>query len=415
VRAVIRYIAVGLASAVAIAIVWRAFPDQSATREIPLRVGGETRSIGRDIGVPELTLRLTSLTLPTRQASEGELIIDTGDAESAVKIEEGAHVTLNETAYEVSVIRAWAGLLHRPPGAPMINCAVQPPGGEWIENVFIPIGGWQIIPPELAVFATQAGAPFNANSARWGVVEGERIHWFTSFVPGTGVELRDGVVVTLLARRPSGRILVEFDSGGERERVWFDANQSDETSPIRYDDPGTAAFRLRIEVHENRTARITLRENDLQHWSREVEVGAVVPADTSGLRARVDQIEMDAFPLLAAESPFLEAVLVNDDRVLRIRESEAVRMGESTVTFEAVAEPREATAAIEIDGALQPLGENDVYESGPWTLSEFRANNPAEAVLRATYSQSRLRVRALLAAACVAAACGVLFLTRRRT
>lgn len=414
-RSVIRYIAVGLASAVAIAIVWRAIPDQSATREIELRVGGETRSIGSEIGAPELTLRLASLTLPPREASEGKLTIGTGGAESTVHIEDGAHVTLDETAYEVSAIRAWSGLLHRPPGAPMINCAVQPYAGEWIENVFVEIGAWQIITPDLAVFATQAGAPFNAESARWGVVEGERIHWFTSFVPGTGIELDDGVIVTLLARRPSGRILVEFDSAGEKERAWFDANQTDDGSRIQYHDPGTAAFRLLIEVQESRTARITLLENDLQHWSREVDVGAIVPADNPGLRARIDQIETDAFPLLAAESPFLETVLMNNDRVLRIREGEAIRMGDSTLTFEAIAEPREATAEIEIDGAAQPFGENEANESGPWTLSQFRANNPAEAVVRTTYSQSRLRLRVTLTAACVAAAGGVLILTRRRT
>lgn len=363
--------------------------------------------------MPPLSIHLVSLDIPPRTADGGQLILQTGDLESTTPVSVGRTAAISGTSYDVMAVRPWAGLLHRPPGMPMLNVAVKPPGGDWIENVFVPLGAAHILTQEIVVVVGRGSGRTLVSPARWGIVEDDRTHWFSSFVPGTGVELANGDVVTLLMHQPSGRILVEIDAQGSKSEIWVDANRHQPGGQIRYEDPRFVAYRIEIEVDENGPATVSIVEGDLERWSRPVEIGLILVDEESGLSVRIDQHEREALALFAAESPWFEVVLSAAGHVLRIREGEAVRMGETTVSFEAFGNPQPARALITIGGTDVPFVADTVHEVDGWRFDGMRALSPSEIALAAARTGRRLPLRVGLTMLLIVAGMVYLLAARR--
>ncbi len=391
--------------------VWFLIPDRNLTNELRATLQQPQMTLSPYAGTAPLSLRLLSLTIPPRTADSGTLTLRAGGEASTIELSVGQDVTFGETAFTVDAIRPWAGLLHRAPGIAMLNVAVRDADTGWIENIFVQRGSAQIVTPEIAVFADADAA--TPRPARWGVIEDGRTNWFSSFVPGTGLELADGSIVTLLRRLPSGRILVENLADGERSQAWVEANRYDPESPYVYEDPGTVTYRIEITLDEDDAATVTVVEGDLERWTRPAAIGAVLAGDESGVGVRIDQIERDALPLFAEESPWLEVVLKDAERVVRIREGEAVRVGETTAAFEAHALPQPARAQVLVGDATVDFVESTEYESGGWRLDNLHALNDTEITLSAHQTDRRMNLRFGLTALAIAACAVSIFVARR--
>ncbi len=379
------------ACAVGLGVVWFVLPNRIVADQIHLRLNDPP--VALTPANPDLTVQLLSLTIPPRTANAGQLNLQDGAAVSTLPVAVGKTVELNGATYDVAAIRPWAGLVHRPPGTPMLNLAVKPPDSDWIENVFVQRGGARIVTPEIAVLVAGDEGEASPSPARWGIVEGDRTHWISSFVPGTGLELADGSIVTLLLHRPSARILVEIEKDGTASQTWVDANRQPPDSLIKYEDASAVAYHLEIDFDASDSAIVSLIEGDLEHWTRPADIGTIVSDDAFGLSMRVDQIEQDALALLPGESPWLEVVLSNSDHVLRVREDESIRVGETSMTFEAIANPQPATAQIAFGDDERNLTSETSFELGEWRFDGLHVVNPAEVALSARRFDSRLYPR----------------------
>jgi len=405
----LRYLALIVAVIAALAVVWTRLPNRSVTSELRITLGERVElAPGGD------TVSLISLAIPPRTSSSGELTIRSDDGESTIPIALGQSVTLNTSAFDVAGIRPWAGLLHRPPGLPMLNVAVQPPHAKWIENIFVEHGSARILTPDIAVHVATGDQSTTSSPARWGIIEGDRTHWFSSFVPGTGLDLADGTAVTLLARQPSARILVEFDANGVKSKDWIDANQYRPGDQIRYEDADAVPFRLEINPVADASFWVSLVEGDLERWSRPTGIGLMLVDEDFGISVRIDQNEPEAVALFADESPWLEVVMSNASHVVRIREGEAVRVGETTVAFEAIADTQSAQARIAIGENQINFSEDTVYSIGDQRFDSMRALTPSEVTLGVTHLDRRLPLRAGLTALLIVAFLACLYAVRPR-
>jgi hypothetical protein len=409
-----RRLIVTLAAIVWLAFVWFLIPNRVVTYEIQLTMNRPAIELSSPDSSPGLFAKLLSLEIPPRTADTGELNVRDGDQETTAQVSEDQKITIEDTEYEVTAIRPWAGLLHRPPGLPMMNIAVKPPDANWIENVFVERGGAQILTPAIAVFVGVVDTGIEANPSRWGVVEGDRTHWFSSFVPGTGLDLDDGRAVTLLAHRPSGWIRVRVEAGGETTETLVEANRYPTDGQFRYEDPNAVAYKIEINVDENGPSTISVVEGDLELWTTPWAIGSMLVDEDSGLSVRIDQDELEALPLFADESPWLEVVLTNLDQVIRIREGEAVRVGETTATFEAFAHPQPARAQIAIGTDTVSFVEDTEYESADRRFYGMRTLSPTTVALEVAQTHHLEALRTGLTALLILAAIAYLYLDRRK-
>jgi len=402
-----------IAAIVWLVFVWFFLPNREVGREIQIALHEPPVELSSSDS-SGFAAKLLSLDIPPRSADGGQLNLRDGDQEIIAPVAEGQMVSIEDTEYAVTKIRTWVGLLHRPPGLSMMNIAVKPPDADWIENVFVERGGAQIVTPEIAVFTGSVDAGIAANPARWGVVEGDRTHWFSSFVPGTGLDLDDGGAVTLLSYRPSGWILVGMDADGGTTETLVEANRYPTDGRIRYEDPNAVSYRIEIEVDEHGPSAVSVVEGDLELWTTPAKIGSILVDEDSGLSVRIDQDEREALPLFMEESPWLEVVLTNRDQVLRIREGEAVRVGETTTTFEAFAHPQPVRAQITLGSDTVSFAEDTVHEIGDHRFHGMRALSPTAVAIAVARTNQRGALRTVLTALLILAAMAYLYLNRRK-
>lgn len=279
----------------------------------------------------------------------------------------GGDLSVAGEAYRVEELRRWRGLLREPResgGVPMAMVAVGRRGETWLEDILLVDGQWARIEPLAATLRlvwvdneeearTGLAKGFaGLDAARWGVQDGGVTHWFESFAPGTGLELDDGREVTLLGldetrAGPDGAhapaLLYEVRAGGESRREWAFANAAATESLVRFDHPARADALLVLYVWRDDYALAgAYRAGDLV-GSAEIGSGAVYAAPLDGLELRLDQATGAAVFVGEAASPLWEAVLRSEDRVLRLREGEAVRVGDLLVRFRMTVEPASRT------------------------------------------------------------------------
>lgn len=413
-----RYLGVAVTGVIWLGFVLAIVPLRADKVAVQLALDQRSGQISGPLGISPLSIQLTSLETSPRTADSGELIFRSGAEELIQQVSIGSSVAIGDDEFEILAIRPWAGLVHRPPGTPMVNLAVKPSEGAWLENLFVERGRWRIVTTSVAI---GFGAT-ESDGARWGVVEGERMHWFNSFVPGTGVELDDGTIVTLLAHRPSARILVELAIGDAKSNQWFAANVQQDDARIRYEDPGAVPFRIELGAADDPPFIVSLLEGDLELWTRDAVLGAIIHDAETGLSLRIDQYERDGLPLFASESPWLELVLHSEDRVLRLREGEVVRIGAESVSFEAIVDPQRYRASFEIDGVDVAFDSNTVYKANGWRIELLNPTgpmavpiSPTAVTLRADYTGRANLFRVGLIVLFVLGALAYLFQPSRKT
>lgn len=267
-----------------------------------------------------------------------------------MRISEGERVELNGTSGEVKAIQRWSGLIRDPRGQTMAAISLREEGASWSDRIFLTEGAWSTMEPDTGLYlewkadeeaaAEQARSPLpDLDEARWGAVEGGVMHWFGSFLPGSGVTLSDGSIVTLLAyeerrgEREAPAVLVEVEKGDERTREWYYANDYSPGDAVRFEYPGKLPRAIALYPWRQGAAHTAAyREGEVVDSER-LEEGGTWRVDEFDLEVRLDQVYEEAVPVHQRESRFNEAIIELDDETLHLREGEAVRMEELLLEF----------------------------------------------------------------------------------
>ncbi|MCP4643172.1 MAG: hypothetical protein GY851_22180 [bacterium] len=325
------------------------------------------------------------------------------------QIRAGQQVTLGDTSVTVSAIRTWSGLLEYPDGAPMTELSVRVGDGDWLEHVFVASGNWLLLDEGVAIrFVRHADEDAEVpsadvvlpgdESAQWGLVQSDEVHWLKSLLPGTGVETEQGVTAVLLEYDPArmdeeGReaaaIRVAIRDGEAVSRQWYFANADSEEGPIRFLHPARFPWVFLVHAMDDAAATVTAFRDGAKTGQKRLELGEMWRLDVGFVAVRMDGVSSAALPVSADSSTTFEAVLEDSGRRWRVREGASTWLGENVVEFEREADPPEVAydLAIHDPARGEPvrfrLGPGEAFEYGAWTFLQSVPNwrDPATATL----------------------------------
>lgn len=277
-----------------------------------------------------------------------QVSIQSGADRVAFPLKPGAVISIENRDYRVVEIRPWVGLLPDPEGHPMVSLSVASESGEWVENLFLkPTAYLELESIRFRLYDSitsvvdfvQARGEQNT-PGRWGVREGERIHWFENLAPGSGVDLDDGSRYTLLRfnphySSPEGEvpaILVRREKDGESQRLIVTAETNHDPVTLeltRYPQ----AWLLRTPDGE---IEAVLYQSESSYERRSLKIGIPATFESAPLSLRLEQYLSEAVPVNLEQTSFLEAVLESDAGQIRVRQGEAVRVGDSLLRYQRV-------------------------------------------------------------------------------
>ena len=178
--------------------------------------------------------------------------------------------------------------------------------------------------------------------ARWGGRDEGRTHWFHSFKPGAGVELADGRVITLRGL-DSAETAIEVDilDRNELSSRRIQANADDPL--IVFEHPSSMRDMLLLyawddaEVHAAYFSQAGDSSREVIASGREWKPGA------GEFAIRLEQVSRAAVAVEAGQDTIFEAVLDFSSSRVRVRQGEAVRMGDALLRYTRV--PKEKTGS----------------------------------------------------------------------
>jgi len=293
------------------------------------------------------------------------LSIAEANTEHTADLIPGGTIDIDAEKFVVQAVRVWQGLLPVADGVPMASVSVFTGSDPVLENLLLSIGSRFDFPGDMSVelvpcsdsgdtSASGVQAPVGSGRGRWGVVDGSGVLWFDGFVPGSGATLTDGSVVTLESYTADGPSLVIRKQGANGvERITLDAPSN---RPPIFFDPGPSWASARLMVCDDGMAKIG------ESPTATLSAGDVWPFSDGRHSLRLEQALLSAAPVAAKDSPFFEAVLESPHRRVRVRQGEAVRVGESMLRYQRAGDNSTATVRIRVvqpgvaavDVALRP-------------------------------------------------------------
>ena len=319
-------------------------------------------------------------------ATRDALSIALGAEENIIDLAPDSQVTIGEESYRVARLSTWQGLLPVSNGAQMVSVSLLSGDDDSIENVLLragqrfDVGGSHSIElrectgrnDALAQIAAEARS---ADDGRWGIVDSTGVIWFEGFTPGAGATLMDGSLITLEAFDPSGPTLVVRKRNRESDETLRIEGPSNDP-PVLLETGRVRVARLALYVIADGRALVSVGE----HESQRIELADGETWDPPGgqTRLRIEQALRSAAPVDASESPFFEVVLDAPRRRLRVRQGEAVRVGDALLRY--MRAPDNATAAFRLrisprpdepgELKLVPFGIFDfAWAGGHWRVS----------------------------------------------
>lgn len=296
-------------------------------------------------------------------------------AEAGVTIETGAghFVRLLET-------RPWSGLVRTPHGNPMAMIDVGVPDKGWVAGLFVSTEEWLYVQGGIGVRLrwfysepeARAALPTvvpGIESARWGVREGQRVHWFQSFAPGTGITLDDGAEVTLIATQEDAaghveRIEVEITRGGSAKRHIVPARAEFSTEGLRFENPVLLPFQAHLHAwKDGEVIALAIYNGKLGEPAIVKEGETWRPGSAGSIQLRLDQLMGRAVPLAVEDSEISEALLEIDGGVRNVREGEESALGDAILKYRRIPQAPDARHTL---SAIYPGGDSpDIYTMGP--------------------------------------------------
>ena len=363
------------------------------------RLGSETRF---DAARLPFSLHLEDATVLRRPGEQDTLVAVGPQTRTTYPLIRGKRFELATNPVEVVAIRKWAGLLRDANGIPMVALAMQRGTDPWVEHVFVAAGTWRRVEPDTGIHLVWRNSEADTRQVedqeitalggeRWGVVDAAAVHWFSSFAPGTGLDLPDGTSITLLQLEegsllPTGPrpfITVRIQRGDDVQTMRVPANERSNTARVRFEDP--SQFETVLCFYGWRDGSVTLSP---YHQRQRLPHGALAEGETCRVTGtdwtvRLEQALSSAAPVKEDENPFQEAVLQTVDRELHLRQGETVQWGDLRLEFQRVAPPPVVRYQLVIrdDGRTEStcqLGPRKKFHYRGWTFSQGNGGMDAD-------------------------------------
>ncbi|MCH8204847.1 MAG: hypothetical protein IID09_06755 [Candidatus Hydrogenedentes bacterium] len=307
-----------------------------------------------------LTVTDTSQQAEYETGRSGDLFVDTlkisqyGEDES-IRLFPGAEILLNDSIAIVSALRPFVGLWPDPRGIPMASVSIRL-RDSWAEDVMLRSDRWLNLEggltmrflwcenEEEARRLVETGRP-GIETARWGVHDEGRTHWFNSFIPGTGVQLADGRVVTL--RGLDGvEAAIEVDVLDHDDATSRRIQANTEDLLIVFEYPSLEADLLLLYAWSDTEvlAAYLSRAGDSSHEM--ISIGRVWKPGVGEFAIRLERVSRAAVPVEAGQESIFEAVLELASSRVRVRQGEAVRLGDALLRYSRV--PKESAAVYRV-------------------------------------------------------------------
>ncbi len=337
-----------------------------------------------------LTVRLVDRPTSSAEPTEYRLSLQEGGRERRFRVAEGKTFDLDGQTYRMGAVRPWTGILPDGLGAPMVSVAIRVPPDPWSPQLPLSEQGSLRIGDDTVVTLTYIleGDPppldetFDpAEDVRWGVVEGETIHWLTSFAPGSGILLADGRAVTLEAGGPEDDAITVAITGPDGSRsLRVDAGTEAE-GLVRFERRETAARTIRLYLIHSSDVVARVYLDGVFQEERRMRMGDTWRVPGAPLDLHLSDASGLAVPVSEAESPFRELPVMSDDEVQFIREGQLRRVGHwNAILVPVGAEPSEKVSVVELQTLLwtggAPLPPEPMLRVGRYVLDvEWRSSN----------------------------------------
>lgn len=314
-------------------------------------------------GLGPIYIQISDATGPTTE--NDRLVIEEGAEKSSHPIHPGGTIPVGNEVFRVDTVRPWVGILPDPRGRPLISISIALEDGIWAENMIlgsngvISIDNYQL---RLELLNGKTVEEFieakkNRDSrGRWGIEEGDRIHWFDNLLPGSGVELDDGTIYTLLRFReqyqspegPVPAIVVRVEADGIKENRIITTRTQDGPVKLEFASGRQVWF---VVAADNAIEAVALHP-DSQVERESLRVGESWKLDQGPMTIRVEQYNSAGVAVNLDQTPFQEVVLVSDNRRVRVRQGEAIRVGDALLRYQRVLAPDAAEYEIAFNASM---------------------------------------------------------------
>lgn len=310
------------------------------------------------------------------------------DGERKVTVAPGDTVTLDGASLQVESIGPWSGLIRDPRGGPMVLLRVTGSGAPE-RMIFAEPGnlyrGGDGVAVAFAWFPNEAEAraaiPTSLDGipgARWGVREGTAVQWMENFTPGSGIVLRDGTQVSVLAlERAAGLLTLRVVEGGKARREVVRANESHE-GPRLFEDPAAAGCVVFIHGWREDLVLVTTLRRDGPLETTLAKPGETIALPCGEQTLRVEQVLGQA---IAAPGGEVRAARVrSSEQDYTLREGAAERIGNARARYQAEVVPPDARYHLSLlgeNGAVETsfaLEGDQSFRMGSWVYSVAREN-----------------------------------------
>lgn len=289
--------------------------------------------------------------------------------------------------FTVTEIRRWSGLLRHPKGRAMAAVALRRAGEAWHDSMFLIDEEWRRTEADVAVLHRRFGTEREARdalaeglprleAARWGAVEGNTKHWFSSFAPGTATQLADGTGVMLLRLEvahatpdgPVPAIEVQIEGTGQPRTLWVAANDAQADPVVQFDYFTRLPCVVFVDAWADDSALVTVYREGILRADRLLNGGQTWAPEDFAYEIRLDQTLPSTLPVTAERSTLYEAVLHCGDEELRLRQGESVRVEDTLLQFTRTMPPPDIRYEITIVDA-QPAAEGEAHVKHEYALA----------------------------------------------
>lgn len=269
-----------------------------------------------------------------------------------LRLSVGAEVQVNDSVATVVALRPFVGLWPDAQGVPMASVSVRH-RDSWTDDILLRSDQWLLVEGGIAIRflwckteeearrLAEGGRP-GIETARWGVRDEGRTHWFHSFIPGAGVELADGRVVTLRGL-DSAEAAIEvgiFDRNEVSSRR-IQANADDPL--IVFEHPSSMRDMLLLYAWDDAEVLATYFPQAGDSSREAIANGREWKPGVGDFAIRLEQVSRAAVAVEAGQDTIFEAVLDFYSSRVRVRQGEAVRMGDALLRYTRV--PKEKTGS----------------------------------------------------------------------